>query len=208
MKKILIMVVLVCHSQLFLGQLEIRDSVKRTDDWFLNENRNALKFDVSSFLVDVTSLTYEHCIKKGKCIEGTLGIIGAGIPVDGHENPGGFLFRGGYKLILDLFPSAKVRYRHILKGFYIKFEFDYANYSVYSHKELFSAPEKYRISKFALMTAFGYQLVLNDTFIVNPYIAGGMGRNNLEKFDWSYPYGFSILGSLASSVGIRAGLLF
>jgi len=206
-KMVLAVIAVISYSQIFFGQDIIQDSLKQNGDSFLGQNRNALKFDASSFLVDVTSLTFEHCTKPGNSFEGTLGIIGAGIPIEKVENPRGILFRAGYKMMLDIVPSAKVRYKHIMKGFYLKFEFDYANYSVHSSQKFFGDLEEYRISKFALLGVFGYQFVFNDTFLINPYIAGGMGRNNLG-IDWSYPYGFIILGAVASSIGIRAGLLF
>ncbi|HLP71501.1 MAG TPA: hypothetical protein VK155_01275 [Bacteroidales bacterium] len=198
----------ISHTLIFSGQDINQDSLKHSPDLFAVQNKNALKFDASSFLADVTSFTFEHCTTPGRSIEGTMGIIGGAIPIDKRENPHGILFRGGYKIMLDLVPSSKIRYRHILKGFYFKAEIDYANYSVYTTEKFFGELQKYRISKFALFGVFGYQFVFDDFFLINPYIAGGMGRNNLDKIDWSYPYGFTILGTIASTIGIRAGVLF
>lgn len=110
--RLIVVIAFVIDPQIAICQKIMRDSVIQNDVSFILQNRNALKLDVSSFLVDVTSLTYEHYTKPGRSIEGTIGIIGVGIPFDKKENPGGFLLRGGYKIMLNLFPSANVRYKH------------------------------------------------------------------------------------------------
>jgi hypothetical protein len=169
-----------------------------------------LKIDFISPVNNVLSLTYERCLTPGRTVEFSLGAVGIGI-AQKDDNASGILFRGGYKLIRSPDHYIKgMRYAHILKGLYSKFEFDFASYHIEGYKELFSEREEYTLTKWAILLVLGSQYVFNDNFLIDTYAGFGFGRNNLEELDWTYPYGFTTLDKsmpLAFSMGIRLGFL-
>ena len=186
---------------------------KNSEDLYLKQRKNALKIDFIGLAVNTTSLTYERCLKPGNSIEFSLGAVGLGI-ADMKENASGILFRGGYKLIRnpDYF-LRDMRYAHLLKGRYVKFEFDVASYRVKADRVIFdfnSTTDTYNLTKWALLVVLGNQWVFSDSFLVDFYSGIGIGNNNRNDLDSSYPYGFLTLGSgsrLAFSLGLRIGFL-
>lgn len=199
---------IIDHQQVLNGTIE-----KNSQDLYQIQRKNALKIDFISLAVNTTSLTYERCLKPGNSIEFSLGAVGLGI-ADMEEKASGILFRSGYKIIRspDYF-LRDMRYAHILKGRYVKFEFDFASYRVEADRVMLdfnSSIETYNLTKWALLVILGNQWVFNDSFLVDFYSGFGIGNNNQNDLDSSYPYGFLTMGSgspLAFSLGLRLGFL-
>jgi hypothetical protein len=199
------------QMQKFEAETGLHENIERnSDELFQIQKKNILKMDVLSPIANTTSLTYEKCLKPGRSLEFSLGVVGLGLS-EKHDNSSGILFRGGYKLMRNPdFYLRGMRYAHIMKGPYIKFEFDFASYSLESYKDIFEERKNYTLTKWALLVVFGNQWVFNDNFTVDLYYGIGPGKNNLDHLDWSYPYGFTTLGKdfpLAFSFGLRCGFL-
>lgn len=199
-------------EQAFEIQSEIAGNIEQnSQDLFQIQKKNAIKIDFISLANNTFCLTYEGCLKPARTLELSLGVIGIGF-AEKEDNASGIFFRGGYKLIRSPdFYLKGMRYAHIMKGPYLKFEFDFASYGIEGYKDLFESKEKYTLTKWAFLMVFGNQWVFNDAFVVDLYSGIGIGKNNLEDLDWSYPYGFTTLGSgfpMAFSLGVRCGFLF
>lgn len=200
------------QEQLFEREMTESETIeKNSEDLFALQKKNAVKIDFLSLATNVLSFTYERCLKPGQSLEFTGGIVGVGF-AEKDEEASGILFRGGYKLMKNPdYYLQGMRYAHILKGRYIKFEFDFASYGVTGSKEFFSSTtEKYTINKWALMMVFGNQWVFNDNLLVDLYSGIGLGKNNLDNLDSTYPYGFLTFGEgfpMAYSFGVRIGFL-
>lgn len=184
---------------------------QNSQELFQAQKKNALKFDFISLVNNTFCLTYERCLKPARSLEFSLGVVGFGIAKK-DDNASGILFRGGYKLIRSPeFYMKGMRYAHIMKGPYLKLEFDFASYGIEGYKDLFdSEREKYTLTKWGLLMVFGNQWVFNDNFVVDFYTGLGIGKNNMEDLDWTYPYGFTTFGDgfpLAMSMGLRIGFL-
>lgn len=190
---------------------ELKETVEQnSQDLFLIQKKNALKMDFISLANNVMSLTYERCLNPGRTIEFSLGGVGIGIAKK-DDNALGILFRGGYKLIRSPDHYIKgMRYAHILKGTYSKFEFDFASYKIDGYDYLSGDSKKYTITKWAILLVLGSQYVFNDSFVIDTYAGIGFGRKNPENLDFNTSYGFATLDKempLAFSVGIRLGFL-
>lgn len=198
--------------QEFDVQADLSENMEQnSQELFLIQKKNALKIDFLSLATNTLSLTYERCLKPGNSLEFSLGVVGLGF-ADMEDNASGFLFRGGYKLIRSPeFFIRGMRYAHVMKGPYLKMEFDFATYGIDGNKDLFSSQrEHYNLTKWALMLVVGKQWVFNDNFVTDLYWGAGIGSNNLEELDISYPYGFTTFGDgfpLAFSFGLRLGFL-
>jgi hypothetical protein len=193
-------------------ELSLNENIERnTEDLFLWQRKNAFKIDFISPALNTTSLTYERCLNPGTSVEFSLGAVGLGI-ADMKDNASGILFRGGYKLIRspDYF-LRDMRYAHILKGRYVKFEFDFASYNVEGSRDQTETPNnEYTLNKWALLIVLGNQWVFNDSFLIDLYSGIGIGKNNENDFHSSYPYGFLASNGespLAFSLGLRIGIL-
>ncbi len=200
--------------QVFDLQAELSENIEQnSEDLFQIQAKNALKFDFISLVNNTITLTYERCLKPGRSWEFSLGIIGLGVAEDKEDKASGILFRGGYKLIRSPdFYLKGMRYAHIMKGSYAKFEFEFASYGVEGTKDLFSSTrEKYTMTKWAILLVLGNKWVFNSRFVIDAYSGIGIGRNNQDQLDSTYPYGFATFGKgfpLAMSMGIRFGFLF
>lgn len=198
-------------EQVFEIQSELNENIEQnSEELFKIQKKNALKLDFTSLIANTLCLTYEKCLNPGKSLEFSLGVIGVGL-AEMDDQASGILFRGGYKLIRSPDYYLKgMRYAHIMKGPYLKFEFDFASYSIEGKKDFFERTEKYTLSKWALLTVFGNQWVFNDAIVIDLYSGIGLGKNNLDNPDLTYPYGFTTLGKsfpLALSFGLRIGFL-
>ncbi|MGQ8338792.1 hypothetical protein ACUNWD_19700 [Sunxiuqinia sp. A32] len=180
---------------------------------FQTQKKDALKIDFLSLVANTTSLTYERCLKPGRSVEFSIGAVGLGF-ADMEDRASGILLRGGYKFIRSPnFYMDGMRYAHILKGSYVKLEFDFASYKVTGKDflDIFNdQKERYTLTKFAFLVVIGKQWVFDNSFVVDLYSGVGVGNNNLDDLDNTYPYGFTTLGDsfpLALSLGLRLGLL-
>lgn len=198
-------------TKLFDIQPELSENIEQNSmELFKIQKKNAIKIDFLGLANNMLSLTYERCLKPARALEFSLGFVGLGV-AEKDDNASGILFRGGYKLTRSPeFYIKGMRYAHIMKGPYLKFEFDFASYSIESYNYSYLEPGKYTLTKWAFLMVFGKQWVYNDNFVVDLYSGIGLGRNNLEDIDFSFPYGFSTFGKefpIAFSFGLRFGFL-
>ncbi len=179
-------------------------------DLYQMQKKNAWKVDFTGLVSNVFSLTYERCLSPGNSVEFSLGYVGLGV-AEQESDPSGILFRGGYKLMKspDYF-LKDMRYAHILKGQYVKFELDIANYGFHKTDYDQVPGKRETLSKWAVMTVFGKQWVFSDKTLIDVYSGIGFGRRNRSDVDFVWPYGFGVLGKsfpLATSFGVRVGFL-
>lgn len=189
---------------------EMKENVEQNPDNLYNmQNRNAWKMDFLSPVANTAILTYERALKNGNSLEFSAGYIGIGI-ADKSDDANGILFTGGYKLIKSMdFFNREIRYPHILKGRYLKFELGFASYG-YNDYYSNNSDERLKLSKWAIMTVLGQQWVFTDSFVIDIYSGIGIGGINKDFWEDDWPYGFSITDSsfpMAFSVGIRLGLM-
>jgi len=199
-------------EQTFATERQAPETIEQnSENLFALQRKNALKLDLLALAVNNFSLTYERSLRPGRSIEFSAGAIGLGFGLK-EEHASGVVLKGGYKFARNPdFYLGGMRYAHILKGRYLKLELDFASYSVENETELFSShTEKYSITKFGFLVVLGNQWVYDDKILIDVYSGLGIGTNNLEDNDLSYPYGFATLGDevpLAFSLGLRIGLL-
>lgn len=166
---------------------------------YADQKKNVVKFRLFSPLSGYSSFSYERCLKPGKSIELTVGIIGLGLHVLRDANVG-TTFRVGYKLIKSPdFYIKGLRYGHLLKGLYFMPEFAFSSYSNDSGSCVAGA----------VLLNLGYQWVFNNTLSVDIFWGLGYGLNSND--DFSSHYGFSMGNSdfpIATTAGFRIGVLF
>jgi hypothetical protein len=130
--------------------------------------------------VNTTSFTYERCTRPGQSLEFSVGAVGLGF-ADWDEKASGVLIRGGYKFMRNPdFYMRDMRYAHILKGRYLKTEFDFASYQVETDAmhSISKINRKIHLTKWAILIVFGNQWVFNDIFLIDLYSGIGLGSNN------------------------------
>jgi hypothetical protein len=193
------------------GPQQLETIADNSEELFQIQRKNALKVDFLSIAANTLTITYERCLRPGRSIEFSGGLIGIGVGLE-EENASGILFRGGYKFVKDPdFYLKEMRYSHILKGSYVKLEIDFSTYSVTGSKDFFEDEERYNNTKYAFLLVLGKQWIFDDLILVDLYSGMGLGDNSLDdNLDLTYPYGFITLGEnfpLAFSFGLRLGLL-
>ena len=181
------------------------------------QHKNALKIGFLSPLFGATSFSFEHSLRPGSSIEGTLGIIGLGTDITDYSS-GGLYLKFGYKFIKSPdFYLKGMRYAHILKGAYIRPEISFATYGVkksrlydYNGNLVGSGTSDGSNTMFGLMLNFGKQWVLQDRFLIDWFAGLGYGFGHNETDD---SFHFAFLGGVSGSPfamtsGLRIGVLF
>lgn len=146
-----------------------------------------------------TSFSYERVLKPRLSIEATVGIIGAGRSVNDNflgSKSAGYFLKLGPKLVIgrNKLKFNNITYSHALKGFYLKPEVIYTNFSRhYSGIDTSSwdncggilldagGPVKYtnRYSALALTLTFGKQYIIANKISFSYYLGAGI---SIEKF--------------------------
>lgn len=84
-----------------------------SEELFQIQRKNALKVDFLSIAANTLTITYERCLRPGRSIEFSGGLIGIGAGLE-EEDASGFLIRGGYKFAKDPdFYLKEMRYSQI-----------------------------------------------------------------------------------------------
>jgi hypothetical protein len=197
-------------------ELSFQDSMEDPAQ-YLSQHKNALKIGFLSPLMGATSFSYEHSLKPGSSIEGTLGIIGLGEDISG-TNPSGIYVKLGYKFVKSPdFYLKGMKYAHILKGSYVRPEISFAAYksesdNFYDIDGTF-APNKNTVGNsamFAVMINVGKQWVFQDRFLIDWFSGFGYGfgkSHNDDVFHYAFTGG-SAGTSFAMTSGFRIGFLF
>ena len=207
--------VLVDKIEFSTGEVIVMESnTFRNPEYYINQNKHALKMNFISPLMGCTELVYEKSIKPGKSWETALGIIGLGFDPQDY-NARGVYGKFAYKFIKDPdFYMQRMHYAHILKGGYIAPEIAlrYMGYDTYDYyySNYNNADNSKRKEKFAMaiMLKFGKQWIFDDSFLVDIYggIGYGVGGDDYDPMS----YGFIVTSEVpvAFTGGIRIGWIF
>lgn len=210
------------------GQEMTFEKAMTNPESYMDNHKNAFKVDFLSPLTGNLTFGYEHSLKPGRSVEGTIGIIGLGIDVD-DMNAGGLFVKAGYKFIKDPdFYLRGMRYAHILKGSYVKPEIAlglygrdiYNRYGYYDdwgnwHPQY--APSRYRETVFSgtIQLVVGKQWVYDNIFLVDFNAGIGYGFVSRSESDYddgsAYHFGYLITPTdlpMSFSLGLKIGGLF
>lgn len=201
-------------------EMEFVDELTNPEN-YIGQKRNAIKVDFLSPLTGNTTFAYEHSLKPGRSIEGTLGIIGLGIDPNDY-NPRGAFLKFGMKFIKSPdFYLRGMRYAHILKGTYLKPEISLGYYSKDFESYDYSDPYSYNYGttrENVLTGAFhldlGKQWVFDDAFLLDFFFGVGYGFSSYSGDyydDPTYQYGYIIASEtvpISFSAGLKIGYLF
>lgn len=186
----------------------------KNSEYYIDQNKHALKINFLSPLMGSTEFAYEQSIKPGKSWETALGIIGLGFdPQD--VNPAGVYGKFAFKFMKDPdFYMQRMHYAHILKGAYFAPEialryvaYDSQNYYYYNNYYNESTDRKKEFGM-AVLLKFGKQWVFDDSFLVDLFWGIGYGIGGDD--DYALPYGFIVAPEVPVSFtgGIRIGWVF
>jgi hypothetical protein len=184
-------------------------------DNYADNKKNAWKIDFISPLTGNTTLGFEHSLKPGRSVELSLGIIGAGVNVNDDDAAGVFV-KFGYKFIKSPdYYLRGMRYAHILKGGYVRPEFQFGLYStdeyIYDYGYGYSESIK-RVDVFtgAFLLNIGKQWVYDNSFLVDFYVGVGYGFDTNKYNYGDYHYGFLLVDEdvpISFSAGLKIGFL-
>jgi hypothetical protein len=186
----------------------------QNSEYYIDQNKHALKINFLSPLMGSTEIVYEHSLKPGKSWETALGIIGLGFDPSDY-NPAGVYGKFAFKFMKDPdFYMHRMHYAHILKGAYFAPEiglrymaYDSNNYYYYSNYYNESTDREKEFSM-AILLKFGKQWVFDDSFLVDFF--GGIGYGIGGDEDNALPYGFIVTPEVPISFtgGLRIGWTF
>jgi hypothetical protein len=183
-------------------------------DFYATQRRNAIKTDFLKPLFGWTSITIEHCLRPGRSIETTIGIIGLGKQLNSNQTDGGITLKFGYKFIQSPdFYLKGMRYAHILKGGYVRLEPAISIFSRDWHDEYTQTSGTDMITRVAALVILGKQWIFSDAFLIDIYAGVGFGYSNewdKKGSDVSFGYGFMAADSafpVAGTTGFRIGFL-
>lgn len=180
---------------------------------YADQNKNLIKVNFLEPLQGSTSFTYERSLRPGSSIESTLGIIGLGWDPTESQGAGAYLSFGIKFLSKPDHYFRKMRYAHVLKGFFIKPELILGSYKVipfedyYFYRQPNSSTDKVSVTVGAFLINIGKQWVFDDAFALELY--GGVGYGLKSRDD--VPQFSVLVGSdppLAGRVGLRVGFLY
>ncbi len=182
---------------------------------YADQRKNAIKINFLEPLNGSTSFTLERSLKPGRSIEGSIGIIGLGWDSNNYNGAGAYVGFGIKFLSKPDYYLRKMRYAHILKGFYVKPEVLISSYKVlpfeYGYYGLPGSPVTSSEDKVSVTTAVflinvGKQWVFDDAFLLELF--GGVGYGVKSRDDvkqYSIFVGDEV--PLAGRVGFRIGFL-
>jgi len=195
--------------------IQVEGNTFKNSEYYINQNKRALKLNFTSPFTGTTELVYEQIIKPGRSWETALGIIGLGFDPQDY-NPRGVFGKFAYKFLKDPdFYMQRMHYAHILKGGYIAPElalrylsFDSYDY-YYSNNNYIETSKRKENFALAVMLKFGKQWVFDDTFLVDIFAGIGYGFGG-DDYD-TLNYGFIVAPDevpVAFTGGIRIGWAF
>lgn len=186
----------------------------KNPEYYIGQNKRALKLNFTSPFTGSTELVYEQNIKPGRSWETALGIIGLGFDPQ-ENNPRGVFGKFAYKFIKDPdFYMQRMHYAHILKGGYIAPELALRYMSFDSEEGWYGDSYEAgttRKENFALavMLKFGKQWVFDDAFLVDIFggIGYGFGGDDYDILNYGFIVGDEEV-PVAFTGGIRIGWAF
>lgn len=173
---------------------------------YVDQRKNILKISFIESLRGSTSFTLERSLRPGKSIEGSVGIIGLGWDPNNSEGAGGYVGFGIKFLSKPDYQFRKMRYSHILKGFFIKPEVLFSSYKVIPF-ESNAAKDKVSVFAAGFVLNLGKQWVFDDSFALELF--GGIGYGYKSKT--MVPQYALFIGDetpLSGKIGLRIGFLY
>jgi hypothetical protein len=169
--------------------------------------KNAIKIHSMLFNGSV-ALSYERSIKQNMSFE-----IGAGYIYSlarfktsyDYGTTQGFMIRGGLKYLLG---TDKAATSQLLNGIYLMPELFYTSFSTTDGYQKVGITED--LSSFALTLNAGYQYVFKNSFLLNFFIGGGLGKS-LGDYNDTFYYNHLIFSeniSFAFTAGFKLGYAF
>jgi len=210
---------LVKRIEFSTGEIvEIEANSFDNPEYYINQNKNVIKFNFLSPTNDNLEFIYERSLKPGRSWETSLGIIGLGFDPNDY-NPLGVYGKFAYKFIRKPdFYMQRMHYAHILKGAYIAPEFAmrYTSYEshvhAYDYWGAYDSPQE-RVEDFsvAVTLKFGKQWVIDDGFVIDLFFGVGYGftSNSSGNYD-VISYGFVVAPEvpIVFTSGLRVGWAF
>ncbi|HPE76151.1 MAG TPA: hypothetical protein PLC80_08675 [Draconibacterium sp.] len=208
--------VLVEKIEFSTGEVIVmEDNSFKNPEYYVKQNKHALKINFLSPLMGSSEFVYEQSIKPGRSWETAVGIIGLGFDTQ-DNNAGGVYGKFAYKFIKDPdFYMQRMHYSHILKGAYFAPElalryvkFDSYNY-YYSNYNYSESREREIGFGIAVLLKFGKQWVLDDSFLIDSFfgLGYGIGGSEYETLNYGFIAGEGDL-PIAVTAGLRIGWLF
>lgn len=183
-------------------------------EYYIDQNKHALKINFLSPFTGSTELVYEQSIKPGRSWETALGIIGLGFDPQ-ENNPRGIFGKFAYKFIKEPdFYMQRMHYAHILKGGYVAPELALRYMSFDSDEDMYSGNTYTGTTRkdnfaFAVMLKLGKQWIIDDAFLVDIFggVGYGFGGDDYETLNYGFIVGDEEV-PIAFTGGIRIGWVF
>ncbi len=197
------------------NQMAFQDNFSNPEN-YVDQRKNAIKANFLEPLRGSTSFTLERSLKPGRSIEGTVGIIGLGWDPNGYKGAGAYVGFGIKFLSKPDYYFRKMRYAHILKGFYVKPEILISSYKVLPFESGYfglpgapasSSQEKVSVTSAVFLINVGKQWVFDDAFVLELF--GGVGYGSKSRND--VPQYSIFVGDetpLTGKLGFRIGFLY
>ncbi len=180
-----------------------------------DQHKNLLKINLLEPLNGSTSFTLERSLKPGRSMEGTLGIIGLGFDPANYEGIGAYVGFGIKFLSKPDRYFKKMRYAHILKGFFVKPEILFSSYQVLPFevghigvvRPTVILIDRVWVASAVFLINIGKQWVFDDGFALELF--GGVGYGHKSRNDVPQ-YSIFIRNDmpLVGRIGLRIGILY
>ena len=198
---------------------------------YADQKRRAYKISFLDPLFGHTSLAYERNLKPGHSVEWRLNIIGLGRTTNNNIYSSstslkpklfGLGVTVGYKFYHKPdYYSSRQRYAHLLKGGYIRPEFNFTSYgkniNTYTSttgSNYTTATKRVNTTFGCLILCFGKQWIIDNSFAIDIFTGVGVGlksKNRNGNYEISYNgtnYGHAIgENGFAATFGFNIGLL-
>ncbi|HCS19057.1 MAG TPA: hypothetical protein DIW47_00585 [Bacteroidetes bacterium] len=154
-------------------------------DIYLNNKKNAWKFDFMSPVWGSSIFGYERSIRPALSMEVNMGIIGMGYDMY-NVKPRGALVKVGPKFMLTPdFRSRSMRFSHLFKGLYIQPQLIAGvygadvNYFEYTSTGFVGVHKARETTSYGnVMLNFGQQAVFTGSFLIDVYAGVGYSYTN------------------------------
>ena len=176
---------------------QVRDTISKP-------TKNDIKITLLSIGSGSSRFTYERAFSPQISAELTGGVIGWGFNVLNDTRSNGFLVKAAVKWTI----MPQQRANSWLGGFYVKPEFQYANFDYQPKDNLVKSDVALHTTQWALLAECGYQFIFS-WFVLDLYF--GTGYSNGTGNENNYFHGFLLIppeSHLAWTSGFRIGVNF
>lgn len=193
---------------------EIKDPFNN-EELYATQKKQALKINMLCAFAGHANVTYERSLRPGRSFEVELGLI-YGRSLSKKVTSGMY---GGLSYKISTKPNYKsrgMRYTHIMNGAYIRPEIVFGQYNekwtTGTFLFFFGDVEKKeaKITYGAVLMNLGKQWIINDRFLIDLHAGLGYGgaKNVGDGEEDSFHYGVATFNGLATTGGLKIGILF